>query len=156
MTEWWHHAKIHPGSFRFLKVFCVCTGAIHVSTRASQSPCLFITWLLLTSSARKKSFFVRGLLRVSLFPLTSLYVYVCLLSSSSLFAHVYICWSDLLPIYPSSCSVSLWLVGWQRWESKCDVWYVQILSFADVVLVHWTTEISMGKVHTDVCRIEFG
>lgn len=148
--------KIHPGSFRFLNVF-VCAQVLFMSACVPLRACVFSSpdfyWRHLQGRNR---LFVSGLLHVSLFPLTSLYVYVCLLSSSSLFAHVYICWSDLLPIYPSSCSVSLWPVGWQRWESKCDLWYVQILSFAYEVLVHWTTEISMGKVHMDLCRIEFG
>lgn len=50
---------------------------------------------------------------------SSLSVYACLLSSFSHHARVYICWSDLPSVYPSSCSLSwfIWLATWQLYES---------------------------------------
>lgn len=56
---------------------------------------------------------------------SSLYVYVCLLSSFSRHTRVYICWSNLPSIHPSCCSVSwfTWLFSWQLCESQIAGWH---------------------------------
>lgn len=101
--------KSHWTKRCFFCFLCMCTGVSYVSTRASLSWQVFITWLWLTPSRRSKTNagFVKSTLHV--IPSTHLFMFMCACSRLSLSMLVYIS-ADLtfhLSIYLAALSTGL-------------------------------------------------